>query len=224
MIIALPCEIRPAGLPNEPRRCRLIRPDHFPQRRGVIYRAPIDHGRPDPSRGRNELRPDKDDTVNMIGHNDERIQPYRWKPCRQFIPRRLCDVPGLGQLHFSVRHRAKHTGTGLCTGGHEIGPRLRAIVAPQPHRATVMLFRVILCLDHAHFHLPEKQFLLQRPLLQFAVNLGNYLLATPVAIVLSIAHGLAAIASLGLQRFERKQVVPDDEPVVKPIMIGMGNL
>src|SRR3990172_7839767 len=108
VIITLPCEIRDARVPNQPRRYRLVHAYYISQRRGVIHHARI--RRPKTIRGhnelcpyirwrglwgRNELRPYNDDAVNVIGHDDEPIQAHRWKPCRQFIPRRLRDLTGI---------------------------------------------------------------------------------------------------------------------------------
>ena len=78
--------------------------------------------------GRNELRPYKENTVNMIGHDDKNICVDLRKPVGQFVPRFLYYSSSIVQLHSTINHRAKQTRSVLRANSDEIGAGLAVIV------------------------------------------------------------------------------------------------
>lgn len=82
--------------------------------------------------GRNELRPYEDDSVDVIGHNDECIKGHIGKLCGQFLPRRPRLLPNVVQSHVAVGYPTEQTFPAARADSYEIRARLLVIVSFEP--------------------------------------------------------------------------------------------
>jgi hypothetical protein len=86
----------------------------------------------------------RNDAVNVVWHNHERIAFNTRVMIWQFVPLRLNDATELICAHFTIDNLTEQTRTILCHSRNEIRPALRVIVSAQTDRTAMLFVRVIL--------------------------------------------------------------------------------
>ena len=81
--------------------------------------------------------------MQVIGHDDKRIQGRARYMCRDGLPARGDHLANRRQTRFTVDDIGKETGAIAGTDGQEVGAGLGVVIIAQPDRAPVMPVRIV---------------------------------------------------------------------------------